>query len=728
LRIRAVHIGFLVFWGLGSLVAQSWRWKTYTSMNRIQDMAVQDSAIWCVTEGGLLVYDMRTRTFRSWTNTEGLASVEVLTVAADSKRRIYLGHRNGMIQRYDPETSSWMLLEDYLGHAISCLFPNGDTLFVGLDIGISMYLLSKKEVKETYRHLGRSFPVEIPVHRLLLFGKEIWAATGEGAVRARLDNPNLLDPGAWTGYTVANGLPQNPIRDFVVFQGELITATERGAAVYRNGRWIALDGGFPDAEVHGLTVHRGELAAATSAGAFTYSQNRWIRVSDEEVQCQSIVSYGGLLWIGTDHGLASASTEIPKWTFYKPDCPASNLFSDLAVDRNGVLWCASASTGGKGFYRFDGNRWSHFDTQSVPKTSWDDIYSVSVDPSNGKWFGTWGRGILFWNEQGPFRFYNSQNGRLAGIPEDPEFSVVSDVDVDSNGTVWLLNYGSAKNAPLVSVTKDSVWTYCGAANGLTTSRCRHLSIDPQGRKWIGTENQGVFVYDDRGTPTDKRDDQIVGTLTVSDGLASNQISALAVDRYGVPWIGTSVGLYSYENGAVKPKYGLPSDNVTALLVDGVNNLWVGTTAGLSLFSIRDYAWTHFRAGSSGLVSNEITSLALNYSNGKLFIGTNLGLSVLETPFSRPQSELVDLEIYPNPFLPSTHPRMTINNLAAEVSVRVFSPGGFVIRHFSDQQVFGRQIFWDGLDDQGQPVSGGIYVIVEQSKNGNRRIGKAAVVR
>ncbi len=697
-------------------------------MNRIQEMAGQDSTLWCVSEGGVLVFDMRARTFRGWTNTEGLASVEVLTVAVDSRKRIYLGHRNGMIQRYDPETSSWMLLEDYQGHAISCLFPKGDTLFVGLDIGISMYLLSKREVKETYRHLGRSFPVEIPVKRLMLFGKEIWAATGEGAVRARLDNPNLLDPGAWTGYTSANGLPQTPVRDFTVFNGELIVATERSVAVFRNEQWTPLGSGFPNAEVYGITVHREVLAASTSAGAYVYSKDQWGRISDEGISCQGIVSYGGLLWMGTDHGLAMATTEKPNWTYYAPNCPASNLFSDLAVDRDGVLWCASANTGGKGFYRFDGNRWTHYDTQSNPKTSWNDIYSVAVDPSNAKWFGTWGRGILFWNEQGPFRSYNSQNGRLAGIPEDPEFSVVSDVAADSNGTVWMLNYGSAKNAPLVSVTKDSIWTYCGTANGLPTSRCRHLSIDPQGRKWIGTENQGVFVYDDRGTPTDKTDDLVVGTLTVLDGLASNQISALAVDRDGVAWIGTSVGLFYYENSAVKPKYGLPSDNVSALLVDGVNNLWVGTTAGLSIFSIRDYAWTHFHTGNSGLVSNEITSLAMDYSNGKLFIGTNLGISVLETPFSRPQAEMVELAIYPNPFLPSTHLKMTIDNLAAEVSIRVFSPSGFVIRHFSETQVFGRQVFWDGLDDQGQSVSGGIYVIVEQNKNGNRRIGKAAVIR
>lgn len=716
--------GFL-FLVVTSVSAQIRNWKTHTPMNQIQRMAVVDSTIWCETEGGLAAFDIRNKTFRTWTNTEGLASVQLSAVSVDRQKRIYLGFLDGSIQRFDPSSSAWLLLNDYQGHPVYSLYPAGDTLFVGLDIGLSVYRLNKKEVKETYRHLGPTFPVEIPVRHVSVSGREIWVATDAGIVRSSLDFPNLLDPNAWTDYYQTGDFPLYPGRDILVWNGEPVAATDRGVARFRNGQWGVLGNGFPSAEVFDLCVHQNQLIAATSSGVYELVQNQWLRNPLPEIRCQSAVSAGGILWVGTDTGLALFSDQQQKWIEYRPNCPASNLFSDLTVDLKGVLWCASANAWGKGFYRFDGTQWTNYSTLSNPSIPWNDIFSMASDNRNGKWFGTWGRGLWYWDEKSAIRIFTPDSGYLSGIQDHPEYAVVADVAVDSNGTVWMLNYQSARLSPLVSLTRDSIWTYYG---GFSTSECRHLAIDPQGRKWIGTEYQGVMIYDDRGTPAVTNDDAPLENISTSNGLASNKITALAMDPIGGAWIGTSRGLFYFENGTAKQNYGPLSDNITQLLMDGAGNLWVGTTAGLSFFSIHDYAWTHYHSGNSGLVGNEITSLAMDYHSGKLYVGTTLGLSVLETPYSKPLPAMSELKIYPNPYKPSEQTNLVIGDLSEGVTVCIFSPGGYLIRRFKDQEVFGRQIFWDGSNDNGEPVSGGIYLIVQQNESGKNRIGKVALIR
>jgi hypothetical protein len=238
----------------------------------------------------------------------------------------------------------------------------------------------------------------------------------------------------------------------------------------------------------------------------------------------------------------------------------------------------------------------------------------------------------------------------------------------------------------------------------------------------------VLVYDDSGTPTIKADDKTIGTLTLADGLGSNQITDLAVDKDGIVWIGTPAGLFYYDGGKVKQRYGLLSDNITRLLVDGVNNLWVGTESGLSCFLTREYRWRHFYTENSGLVDNGITALAMDFSSGRLYAGTNRGLSILETPYSEPRVEMTDIGVYPNPFIPAEHGNLVIDDLAYGVSVHIFGQDGYRVRRFSSVDVMGRQVLWDGKNDSGEPVSGGIYVVVEQNDNGERRIGKVALIR
>jgi ligand-binding sensor domain-containing protein len=102
--------------------------------------------------------------------------------------------------------------------------------------------------------------------------------------------------------------------------------------------------------------------------------------------------------------------------------------------------------------------------------------------------------------------------------------------------------------------------------------------------WSATLEGGLLHYD--------RVTGVTSQVTREpDGLAGNQLNALAVDRSGRLWVGTQGNGLSFLSadrkqwGLVNQFDGLPSDTVNVLTVDG-DTLWIGSTRGISLWDGR----------------------------------------------------------------------------------------------------------------------------------------------
>ncbi|MCJ7811833.1 hypothetical protein MUP95_00750, partial [bacterium] len=610
MKNKILALSLSIFSLLIDIVYSVGDWKTYTSMYQITAMCIHSNLIWCGSTGGFLAFDPLSKTFSGWNNTEGLVSNQVTAIACGHQDGIWIGFENGLIQFYDPVTLSWTLIDDYRDYRIECFAYIGDTLFVGLDIGVSLYLISRHEVKETYRHLGEQFQVEVAANEILLVKKQIWVATDEGIAYAQLNNVNLLDPANWTNVTVDNGLPDKGVNALEFWENKIVAGTEKGVAAreIEGNSWTILDSGILDISVLDLTYFNGHLSALTSEGIYAWNGQRWNSYGSTITSGVKMVDGQSGLWIGTDQGLCTFSANANIWEFSRPNTPGDNRFSDIAVDAKGHLLCCTAQPYGKGFSIYDGTEWTIYNRSNLSSLRSDDVVSVTVDHTDNRWFGTWGGGLLQMQPDGTFQFYNAENGYLAGIMNYPNFAVVSDLTVDSSGTLWLLNYYALTNEPVVSVTPDLIWTHYGIQDGIQSTLLTNIIVDSDNRKWIGSgppTSQGIFILDDNNTPYDKRDDPPVERLTTNNGLASNEITALAAGKDGSIWIGTSKGLHVYFEGTINRRYGPPSDNITALVVDGMNNLWVGTTEGLSFFSNDTYSWTYYTVDNSSLVSNDI---------------------------------------------------------------------------------------------------------------------------
>jgi len=145
----------------------------------------------------------------------------------------------------------------------------------------------------------------------------------------------------------------------------------------------------------------------------------------------------------------------------------------------------------------------------------------------------------------------------------------------------------------------------------------HPSILDGDNLWVGGE-EGLFRVDIR---TKKRKN-----FTISHGMISNSVRAIAADRLGFKWIGTSKGVSQFDGKSnwVTFDYsdGLPSNFINCVVVDQDGFVWFGTDSGLSRYDGKNFK--NYTV-ADGLPDNNVNSLAID-ANGVFWIATDKGLA------------------------------------------------------------------------------------------------------
>lgn len=718
-------------------------WQSFTNMRTVRALASSPQGIWAATTGGVLFWDLNEQRYRTFNNTEGLSQNETSAIALDHRGHVWIGHASGLIDVYDPQKNAFSVIGDLkaFNYAVLSFFPLGDSMYIAHSSGISLYLISRDEVKETYRNLGAGIQSDT-VRSVFIDGRDLWAATNSGVARTSLDFPNLQAPESWTNYTTFTGLPSNRVLNFAKYQGRIIAACANGVVEFNGASWDNITGnlgGLGFRQVYADVADGNQLLYAVTVNALCLSTGRavWQRVGTEiPGQTAVLTDARGVLWLSTSAaGLFEYVPAGGNWLAHEPDGPATNNISSIVLDREGNVWCTSRS----GFMVYDGQSWRHFSSADHPLIHNDCRY-VDVLQNGERWIATWGRGIIIVTgdlDDLQFSRLDASNG-LAGIPNDPTFAAIPYFQQDAAGNVWICNYFAGNSNTLACYTAQGAWRYFSSDLMQISPTLVTLEIERTAtadRIWVGTNlelaNSGVSVIDYNGTLDNPSDDEHAGTLKLEDGLRSTDIRSLAQDRDGFMWIGTAEGLYYWFGGSVQERFGVINESINAIAVDPRNNKWIGTANGISVLSGDDnFTFQSLTIENSPLVASNITDFAFNPDNGDVWIATTNGISRLRTPFTAPKQDLNALSGYPNPFrLGEQGGRFIITNLAENVAVKIFSIDGTLIKSFGREQVPGAQIAWDGRDEKGELVPSGVYLFMAfVEETGASAVGKVAVVR
>jgi ligand-binding sensor domain-containing protein/serine phosphatase RsbU (regulator of sigma subunit) len=358
----------------------------------------------------------------------------------------------------------------------------------------------------------------------------------------------------------------------------------------------------------------------------------------------------GNYWYGTHNGgLYKDDVDSGKMrVFDMRDGLAKNMISYVTEDYRGNIW---VGTFGGGITVFEGEKMKIYNkSNGLEATS---IHCILEDKERNMIIADHYNGISVYKGD-HFSTYSDEKI----LPDKSVFAI----EADDAGRYWFgTNAGISVFDP--GVPGNNIQFYNDARNAIG-NKIRFLEKDRNGNIWIGTDGNGLFMYDARkkkfifdpningyfnknGTITAMtfdRDGKLwignmdrlvvwngakeeVAYYTQRDGLAGNYITVLFCDRDNNIWIGSEdrSGLTKYITGAGKFKViGIGEGYVPKCIAQTKDSrIWVGTTGGLLILE-NDSVTTSLNEGH-GLLSSNI-KLLQNEGDNYLYIGTNLGLN------------------------------------------------------------------------------------------------------
>jgi streptogramin lyase len=718
-------------------------WKNYTDMSNVVSLASSRNEIWAGTSGGLFRLSLSDSSFQKFTNSEGLTGNDVTAVALDAFGTLWIGHQSGAIDAYSPKTNSWRYVSDIVQStkvqkSINAFYIAGDSIYIASGFGVSVFSISKFEFKDTYGNFATF--AQPNVTSVLAFGGRVFAATSSGIAVSNPGAFNLDAPESWTPFSS----PANPT-DLSVFNGEVYVSTSTGVFVFQNNNWVPVNGLSQPAVA--LVSTDSVLFVVDSAAITTFSRNGIVSsygiATPVHVNCAIVDSVKTFVVGLQEGGIARFDAQHLSWTATEPNSPASNFFISVAVDDNGVIWGASGTNNGHGFYSFDGTKWRNYNTTTIPALLTNDYFSVNIGPNNSKWAGSWGKGIALLDSKGDFvRLFNHNSPGFVGIPEDTLYNVMPAAAADYLGDVWVTNYSSADLGVLWEMSPDSIWTEYKSPSGYGYKQALNLVIDRNGTKWFTSALpffipiSPTFFFFNESLALDGTVNGW-GTMDEHNGLTSSTVTSIALDNDGEVWLGTALGITviaepRFPTSSVSQVYlGAVYDQfINCIVVDPLNNKWVGTKNGVLVLSpdgtslLQQYSV----ASTNGkLVDNNVLSIAFDKKRGIAYFGTENGLSSLEIPIIQPAEQFSKLRVGPNPFIIPSSGTVTISGLVDNSVIKILTLNGTLVKEFQAQG--GGRAFWDGKDSDEKLVGSGIYFLVAYDITGTQvSTAKIAVIR
>ncbi len=754
-------------------------WTDHISYHQAEKVAVDDNnqKVYVCTSNSLFCYNKKNGTTRGITKVQGLADVEIATIAfAPSEDVLIIAYVNSGIDilQNNNKITPLPYIKDKLtipDRRINDILVIDKYAYLSCNFGIVVLDLTNLEIKDTY-YPGNGESVN-RVNQLCTDGKNIYAATQTGIYEALINDPYLVDYNRWehlTGFSAIN----TECKNVAYLAGKLfaVYGTNYSLMYFDGFNWQSNPHFGNGSLINSINVSGNKLFASTSWGVFTLDEKLNFNATlIGENPTFATIDDEGTTWISdqektlfkiTQNGNSSTTD-----TIQPPDSP---FFPDAyKIDvYNGRVWTVSGSKtedwdhiyNSRGAEYFNG-KWNWYNsavTKAFTSDSVCDLINVRICPTNpdivylASW--TYGSLIQYKNNNGVsvFTVYNSSNSSLQrwNAYGNVFFYQINGLSFDASGNLWVTN-GFVKN-PLSVLTPSGNWKsfslskslgYNPNSTNLSNLYMGDVLATSWGHKWIilGTSTN-LVVYDSGNTPLDASDDRQVeiSVSNVPSIIPPTQIFCIAEDHQGSIWVGTDAGpvmfsspqnAFPQDGGTTGQKitvpivkgqstaaYLLETERINSIAIDGADRKWFGTqNSGAYLLSEDGLTQiSHFTADNSPLFSNTINDIKIDPKSGEVYFATNKGLISYKGFATTGGDNFGKVYVYPNPIRENYTSNIFITGLIENTDVKITDiSGNLVFETIS----LGGQAVWNGKNLLGKRVNTGVYLVFCSNKDGSK---------
>jgi len=254
----------------------------------------------------------------------------------------------------------------------------------------------------------------------------------------------------------------------------------------------------------------------------------------------------------------------------------SNSVNAILKDRYGLMWFATDD----GLNKFDGTNFTVYRHLPGDSTSLrtNEVLALHEDRSGNLWIGTSGGGLsLYDRKKDHFIHYPVKTAPATLTGSD----VIRGICSDSQGNIWIAEYAALYKLDPATQSISKLPLRDGA--GKTVKRpLNSIYEDSKQQLWIATDN-GLFLYNVQANTFRLYEN----SQTDAFSLPANTVRALAEDKWGNIWVGTSAGLSRLKpdaSGFIHDSY-VGGNEINCIAADDQGLLWTGSSNGLYLYNI-----------------------------------------------------------------------------------------------------------------------------------------------
>lgn len=448
--------------------------------NSIIALAVDhEENLWIATDGGgAFKFDPKSEKFKSYKSTPSkkiISSNVVLSVFEDSKKRLWLGTRDGL-NLYNRSNDSFIIYNekniDIKSEVIfSITEDNNGTLWIGSYKGITRYNIEENHIIHYTNNLSNPYSISTNLVRCIFFSNDniLWIGTRDGGI-----NKYDLHKGMFITYDRHYENNSNLTSNII-------------SCIYED----------ENTDIWFGTKDEGVFKYNRKNGTYKHFSNNPLdsrSLSNDKI-LSLIIDSKGTVWVGTyGGGLNKYNKETGNFEryLYNPDDPTSitsNVIQYLFEDSEGVLW---VGTDGGGLNRFnrDSETFTKIDLNASDSAEYQvkTILNIYEDSKKNLWIGTNDGGLFkLERETGTFTSYLYDPSK----PDKKNVQQIIVIEEDLNNNLWL---GGGEGLYKFNIAANELTQYSANNSGLPHNLVFGILTDNDNNLWISTE-KGLSRFD-----------------------------------------------------------------------------------------------------------------------------------------------------------------------------------------------------------------------------------------